>query len=255
MADAPLTGNYPELPEPQGSKMLSFATAGDIPGWILYVKQYARAAIDADRAARSDPPSPPVAGPRPVTPYTCPECHALWLHWPAEQSGFGMDTLNCRSTTHCDYCEKGGVEQLRRLERVPATLSAPAAGAVAGPVLWVSPGQLEVFKDTDDAPFGNYIPARKTSAGKFTMPLFAAAPTPAAQAADSVLEDAARLDFLCSTGKVRMIECEQKGLWRVYQDEAPPEAAQHHWQAMASEWHGTPRAAIDAARKQGANHD
>ena len=135
MADAPLTGNYPELPEPQGSKMLSFATAGDIPGWILYVKQYARAAIDADRAARSDPPSPPVAGPRPVTPYTCPECHALWLHWPAEQSGFGMDTLNCRSTTHCDYCEKGGVEQLRRLERVPATLSAPAAGAVAGPDL------------------------------------------------------------------------------------------------------------------------
>lgn len=72
--------------------------------------------------------------------------------------------------------------------------------------------------------------------------------------ADSVLEDAARLDFLCSTDKVRMIECEQKGLWRVYQDEAPPEAVQHHWQAIASDWHTTPRAAIDAAiaaRKQG----
>lgn len=85
--------------------------------------------------------------------------------------------------------------------------------------------------------------------------MLAAAPTPPAQAADSVLEDAARLDFLCSTDKVLMIECEQKGLWRVYQDEAPPEAAQHHWQAIASEWHTTPRAAIDAARKQGANHD
>lgn len=62
---------------------------------------------------------------RPVTPYTCPKCSALWLHWPAEQSGFGRDTLNCRSTTHCDYCEKGGVEQLQRLERVPAVLAAP----------------------------------------------------------------------------------------------------------------------------------
>ena len=39
--------------------------------------------------------------------------------------------------------------------------------------------------------FGKYIPARKTSAGKFTMPLFAArAP------ADSVLGDAARYRYL-----------------------------------------------------------
>ena len=79
---------------------------------------------------------------RPVTPYTCPKCHALWLHWPAEQTGFGRDTLNCRSADHCHYCEKAGVEQLQRLERIPAALhapqpspmaqAAPAAGAVAG---------------------------------------------------------------------------------------------------------------------------
>lgn len=70
-------------------------------------------------------PQQEVQEPRPVTPYTCPKCHALWLHWPAEQSGFGMDTLNCRSADHCHYCEKGGVEQLERLERVPAVLKAP----------------------------------------------------------------------------------------------------------------------------------
>ncbi|HCE28450.1 MAG TPA: hypothetical protein DET46_06515 [Comamonadaceae bacterium] len=62
---------------------------------------------------------------RPVTPYTCPKCHALWLHWPAEQTGFGRDTLNCRSADHCHYCEKAGVEQLQRLERIPAALHAP----------------------------------------------------------------------------------------------------------------------------------
>lgn len=72
---------------------------------------------------------------RPVTPYTCPKCSALWLHWPAEQSGFGRDTLNCRSTTHCDYCEKGGVEQLQRLERVPAVLAAPQQEAQE-PMAW-----------------------------------------------------------------------------------------------------------------------
>jgi len=64
---------------------------------------------------------------RPVTPLQCPKCSALWLHWPAEQTGFGKDTLNCRSEKHCDYCEKAGVEQLQRLERVPATLHAPSA--------------------------------------------------------------------------------------------------------------------------------
>ena len=68
---------------------------------------------------------------RPVTPYTCPKCHALWLHWPAEQTGFGRDTLNCRSADHCHYCEKAGVEQLQRLERIPAALHAPQPSPMA----------------------------------------------------------------------------------------------------------------------------
>lgn len=67
----------------------------------------------------------PAVEPRPVTPYTCPKCHALWLHWPSEQTGIDTDTLNCRSAKWCDYCEKGGVEQLKRLERIPASLKAP----------------------------------------------------------------------------------------------------------------------------------
>lgn len=68
---------------------------------------------------------------RPVTPYTCPKCHALWLHWPAEQTGFGCDTLNCRSADHCHYCEKASVEQLQRLERIPAALHAPQPSPTA----------------------------------------------------------------------------------------------------------------------------
>lgn len=67
---------------------------------------------------------------------------------------------------------------------------APAAGAVAGPVLFVSREQLEglLSKPDPEAGHGRYLPIRRVSAGKFTHPLYAA-PTPAAQAADSVAED------------------------------------------------------------------
>ena len=93
----------------------------------------------------------------------------------------GAVASNALKSLSRDYAEhKGDV----------ALMEAPAAGAVAGPVLWVSPEQLTGFVDKDVKPFGSYIPARKTSAGKFTMPLFAAAPTPAAQA--DALTQAAR---------------------------------------------------------------
>ena len=56
------------------------------------------------------------------------------------------------------------------------------SGAAIQPVLWVSPEQFANFMDADEAPFGKYVPARKTRAGNFTMPLFAAsAPAPAQQ--------------------------------------------------------------------------
>ena len=60
----------------------------------------------------------------------------------------------------------------------------PAPATQPAPVLWVSPEQFANFMDSDEAPVGKYVPARKTSAGNFTMPLFAArAPAPEQPAA------------------------------------------------------------------------
>lgn len=67
----------------------------------------------------------------------------------------------------------------------PPTTSPQAAECVPAPVLWLSPEQFANFVDADEAPFGKYVPARKTRAGKFTMPLFAArAPAPAQPVAE-----------------------------------------------------------------------
>lgn len=132
---------------------------------------------------------------RPVTPYTCPKCHALWLHWPAEQTGFGRDTLNCRSADHCHYCEKASVEQLQRLERIPAALHAPQ-------------------------------------------------PSPTAQAAESVLEDAARWQMAVLIGNEVMLHPDKR---------SNPSAVKAYMDAVHSGLDFT--GAVDAARKQGANHD
>ena len=74
----------------------------------------------------------------------------------------------------------------------------PTSGAAIQPVLWVSPEQFANFMDADEAQFGRYVPARKTSAGNFTMPLFAAPAQPAAEPAnaDRVPEDAALWHWL-----------------------------------------------------------
>lgn len=53
-----------------------------------------------------------------VKPLSCPKCHALWLFWPSEQSGFATDTLSVKSATHCDYCENARADQLSTLDRV-----------------------------------------------------------------------------------------------------------------------------------------
>ena len=70
--------------------------------------------------------------PRPVTPYQCPKCYALWLHWPKEQTGSDQDSLNLRSNKSCAHCEPASIEQLQRLERVPAVLKAPTTGMTFG---------------------------------------------------------------------------------------------------------------------------
>ena len=138
-------------------------------------------------------------------------------------------------------CQKTAAAVLRHQHSEFERLHALAAGqaTAAQPVLWVSPEQFANFMDADEAQFGKYVPARKTSAGNFTMPLFAArAP------ADSVQEDAARLDFLI----------EQRAY--VVSD---PDACPGYWLHWArpdgDTWvqidkYPTPRAAIDAARKQ-----
>ena len=79
-----------------------------------------------------------------------------------------------------------GTEASRAPENeAPQPSPTPQADSKPAQVLWVSPEQFANLVDDDKAPSGTYLPVRKTSAGKFTMPLFTArAP------ADSVLEAA-----------------------------------------------------------------
>ena len=206
-----------------------------------------------NEALRTQQPAPATqqAEVRPVTPYTCPKCHALWLHWPAEQTGFGRDTLNCRSADHCHYCEKAGVEQLQRLERIPAALHAPqpsptaqAADSVTAPAgpsksLPYEPtsAMLIAARERDPA-----LPIETVRAIYWSM--WRTAPTPPAQAADSVLEDAARLDWLALAGPVSIcvvIDRPHDGEVEVATDDV-------------TGYGKTLREALDAARKQGGQH-
>ena len=220
----------------------------------------------AIRAALASAPRPVPSAARPVTPYTCPKCHALWLHWPAEQTGFGRDTLNCRSADRCHYCEKAGVEQLQRLERIPAALhapqpspmaqAAPAAGAVAGSddlsgtLRRLDSKELAAWVDRGMALSENlamYVQADCTlresqardmlRAHLFSAQPAPAAPTSPAKAADSVLEDAARLDWLDQ-------QCEAYGFQDIHEG--------NRWEISGA--YANVRKAIDAgraARKQG----
>ncbi len=113
---------------------------------------------------------------------------------PAAGNWIAADDVN-RLVRELDVCLNGEagaaaqaslcdvVAQVRHetAKRGQPLFAAPAAGAVAGPALWVSPKQFAAFEDSEISPHGKYLPARKTSAGNFTMPLFAAASTPAAQ--------------------------------------------------------------------------
>ena len=69
---------------------------------------------------------------------------------------------------------------------------------------------------------------------------------PAPAASQKPLTDGQRLAFLCSTEKPRRIE-HQKGLWRVYQDEAPAESEHADWRALTYLFYATPEQAIDEA--------
>lgn len=66
---------------------------------------------------------------------------------------------------------------------------------VQEPVLFVSPGQLAKLEDPL-APFGKYLPARKTSAGMFTQPLYTAQPAPSGESEDGEHTNAELLQML-----------------------------------------------------------
>ena len=105
------------------------------------------------------------------------------------------------------------------------------------PALWLSPEQFANFVDADEAPFGKYVPARKTSVGKFTMPLFAAPAQPAAEPAnaDRVQEDAA--------------------LWHWLAEYLVGTRTDLDDEIVASETVNDLRKLVKAALKQGENHD
>ena len=155
-----------------------------------------------------------------------------------------------------------------RAARAPAdSVTAPAAGAVAGPVDDIDAMALDRYKvvPSHDSMFHRFAVvagdgqqqlyvgretecqnmARKFAGafldGAYYQSHIAAAPTPAAQA-DTVLEDAARLDFIEKHPDMRFRH--RKGKW------AFGGFTNYEYEMLPSL-----REAIDAARKQGANHD
>jgi len=168
---------------------------------------------ELNMSAQQPAPATQQAEVRPVTPYTCPKCHALWLHWPAEQSGFGMDTLNCRSTTHCDYCEKGGVEQLERLERVPAALKAPQQEAQE-PVGYTHASWIAEAKRGGG---GSFV-GRKNAA--FDVPIYTAPPHSPASQGDAL--DAMRYRWLAAS--CRSTSEHWGGRWSIIIDGPAPKS-------------------------------
>jgi hypothetical protein len=111
--------------------------------------------------------------------------------------GYHADEWGQRSSTPGGIPDASG-SWVRYADHVTALAAGQATAAQAdtqpAPALWVSPEQFANLTNTQ-APFGTYLPARKTSAGKFTMPLFAArAPAsaqPVAEPADTVVLNAA----------------------------------------------------------------
>ena len=59
----------------------------------------------------------------------------------------------------------------------------------------------------------------------------------------------ARLAFLTQPGALRFVE-EDSGMYRVYEDEAPPERETHFWQSVTSLYYPSAAEAIDAAIDQ-----
>ena len=136
------------------------------------------------------------------------------------------------------------VQRMSAPQPSPTAQAAPAAGAVAG-----SEWKLVPVEPTDDMlrAIRNQRSGGRVGAGDRAdwAAWLAAAPTPPAQAADSVLEDAARLDWLALAGPTSIclvIDRPHDSEVEVSTDDV-------------TGYGKTLREALDAARKQGANHD
>jgi hypothetical protein len=65
--------------------------------------------------------------------------------------------------------------------------------------------------------------------------------------ADEVERLRARLAFLTTPGALRFVE-EDTGMYRVYEDKAPPERTTHFWRSITTLYYPSAAEAIDAAR-------
>lgn len=129
------------------------------------------------------------------------ECLLNWGHDPAEYVGTfreALKTINSKSVEQVYLVATGetheGQETYTRHDVRPplcdaeVLYSAPAVAAGAAteaPMLYASPEQAAALQDRlHDNEGGVYLPVRKTAAGKFTMPLYAAPSVPSAPAAE-----------------------------------------------------------------------
>lgn len=204
-------GDYAELPEPHYEH-------GDNPSMgevncDCYTAYQMRAFADATHALRASHAQAPAGAAEPVV---CSECKGVGTvgDHNGERSvevecdecgGTGIDALRIRfeamardsynfsrsrrgtynnpaTARDWKWFRLGAATAEEMPKPAPTAQAAPAAGAVDGPVLFVSHEQLEglLSKPDPEEGHGRYLPIRRGPAGKFTHPLYAA-PTPAAQ--------------------------------------------------------------------------
>jgi hypothetical protein len=139
--------------------------------------------------------------------------------------------LNCRSADHCHYCEKAGVEQLQRLERISAALHTPTFPTVqAAESVPAPPPECETEAEKRAFAFG-WFKALESERMK----------------AESVLEDAARYRWLFGARTEAQSACVPETVFKPL----PQDEVLSHLQGF---YMSKPvvDALVDAARKQGA---
>lgn len=211
-------------------------------------------------------PAPVLEGERDLDAWKCERCHGKGLHWQSESVNHGKEigVENVDLKTHCDACEGTGwcgPDADRAARSQADSVTAPAGGAVAGPVAWPTTcdgkeqeaweawAQTELYDMTQHPLHYLFLNERTYAARQgwkagllyAVEQMKAASPTPPTQAADSVLEDAERLDWLALAGPTSIcvvVDRRHDGEVEVATDDV-------------TGYGKTLREALDAARKQG----